>query len=147
MEFVLLGQALVLVFRVRRIGFDLNKWRTDRASQKELNEALERATSLLVARFDLPEARALIHDRYFYEREQFKAAIRELAAHPFDQDAVKTVERVLSSVMPDHPGGQQADAVRYFLQCLLEGSVKNYLPVFIWRAGIWIEHPERLPFG
>ncbi|HMV99964.1 MAG TPA: hypothetical protein PKE58_07455 [Acidobacteriota bacterium] len=43
-----------------------------------------------------------------------------MAAHPFDQDAVKTVDRILLSVMPDHSGGQQADAVRYFLQCLLE---------------------------
>lgn len=101
-----------------RIRFE--QWRTDRASQKELSEALERAARRLVERFNLPEARALIHDQYFYEREQFKAAIRELATHPFDQDAVKTVERVVSSVMPDHPGGQQADAVRYFLQCLLE---------------------------
>lgn len=85
-----------------RIRFE--QWRTDRASQKELNEALDRVARRLVERFDLPEAQVLIQDRYFFEREQFKAAIRELAAHPFDQDAVKTVERVLSSVMPDHSG-------------------------------------------
>ncbi|HNG94173.1 MAG TPA: hypothetical protein PLB32_15330 [Acidobacteriota bacterium] len=54
----------------------------------------------------MPEAQALIQDRYFFEREQVKVAIRELAAHPFDQDAVKTVERILLSVMPDHSGGQ-----------------------------------------
>lgn len=120
MEFVLSDRTLVLVFWVRRIGFDLNKWRTDRASQKELNEALERATRRLVERFDLPEAQVIIQDRYFYEREQVKAAIGELAAHPFDEDAAKTVERVLLSVMPDHSGGQQVDATRYFLQCLLE---------------------------
>ncbi|MBI4751567.1 MAG: hypothetical protein HY774_24055 [Acidobacteria bacterium] len=96
------------------------QWRTDRASKKELSEALERAARRLVERFDSPEAQALIQDRYFYEREDVKAAIGELVAHPFDQDAVKTVERILSSVMPDHSGGQQADAAQYFLQCLLE---------------------------